>query len=62
MMAGTGAVLLSLLLDVIPVLAMIFLGISFLRRRSECRREEQKLREEIRLFRERTERQGVQDE
>ena len=48
--------MLSLLLDVIPILAMVLLGISFLRRRSAYRREEQKLREEIRLFRKKTER------
>ena len=55
-MTGAGAGMLSLLLDVIPILAMILLGVSFLRRRSVCRREEQKLKEEIRLFREKTER------
>lgn len=54
--------MLSLLLDVIPVLAMVLLGISFLRRRSACRREEQKLKEEIHLFGEKTGKRGKEDE
>ena len=44
------------------VLAMLLLGISFLRRRSACRREEKKLREEIRLFREAKEQEATKDE
>ena len=51
-MTGAGAGMLSLLLDIIPVLAMLGLGFSFLRKRSDCRKEEARLREEIRLFQE----------
>ena len=51
-MTGAGAGMLSLLLDIIPVLAMLGLGVSFLRKRSDCRKEEARLREEIRLFQE----------
>ena len=54
--------MLSMLLDIIPVLAMLLLGISFLRRRSACRREEKKLREEILLFREAKEQEATKDE
>ena len=54
--------MLSMLLDIIPVLAMLLLGFSFLRRRSACRREEKKLREEIRLFREAKEQEATKDE
>lgn len=54
--------MLSMMLDIIPVLAMLLLGISFLRRRSACRREEKKLREEILLFREAKEQEATKDE
>ena len=57
-MTGAGAGMLSMMLDVIPVLALLLLGVSFLRKRSACRREEEKLREEIRLFREANEQKG----
>ena len=51
-MTGPASVLLSLLLDAVPVLGIVLLGISFLSRRSRYRGEEEKLKEEIRLFRE----------
>ena len=51
-MTAAASGMISLLLDAVPVLAIVLLGISFLRRRSEYRREEEQLREEIRLFRE----------
>ena len=51
-MTGAGEGMLSLLLDVIPVITMLGLGFSFLRKRSACRKEEARLREEIRLFQE----------
>lgn len=54
----TGEALLSLMLDVLPVLAMVGLGVSFLVRRSDYRREEEKLKEEIRLFRDGKGREG----
>ena len=54
--------MLSMMLDIIPVLAMLLLGVSFLRRRSACRREEKELREEIRLFREAKEQEATQGE
>ena len=54
----TGEALLSLMLDVLPVLAMVGLGVSFLVRRSDYRREEDKLREEILLFRDGKGREG----
>ena len=41
---------LSWLLDVLPVAALLLLGISFLIRRHACRREEAELEETIRLF------------
>ncbi len=51
-MTGAASGLLSLLLDAVPVLGIVLLGISFLSRRSRYRGEEEKLKEEIRLFRE----------
>lgn len=51
-MTGPASGLLSLLLDAVPVLGIVLLVISFLGRRSRYRSEEEKLREEIRLFRE----------
>ena len=51
-MTAAASGMISLLLDAVPVLAIVLLGISFLIRRSDCRREEEQLREEIRLFRE----------
>lgn len=45
----TGAA--SLLLDIIPIAALIALTVAFLRGRHRCREEERTLRESIELFR-----------
>jgi len=48
--AAAAAGQLSLLLDIVPVCALLLLAIAFLRGRHRCRREEEELREKIRAF------------
>lgn len=48
--AFAGAAAISLLLDGIPVAAILLLTAAFLRGRSACKKEEKTLREKIDLF------------
>ena len=49
---------LSVILDIVPVAALVFLGISFLRGRHRYREEERSLRDAIDQFRETEQAEG----